>query len=83
MVLRPSCGTYKTTVREAMNAKVRMFPYIMPRHTGLFKGGNLVANIVVNMIEICEASIIVVLAREECLIELCWMRIGKRAANRE
>ena len=83
MVLRPSCGTYGTTVSEAMNAKVRMFPYIMPRHTRLFKDGNLVANIVVNTIEICEASIIVVLAREECLVELRWMRIGKRAANRE
>ena len=57
-----------------------MTAYIMPRHARLFKDRNLVACIVINTLEIRKACIIVVLARKECLVELCWMRIGKRTA---
>jgi hypothetical protein len=58
-----------------------MPPHILPRHARLFKDGNLVTGIVVNVFEICKACIIVVLPRKKCLVELRWMHVGKRAAT--
>jgi hypothetical protein len=55
-----------------------MGTHIMPWHTRRLKWRKGVAGILVNFMEVHDTSIVVVLAREECLIELSGVNISQR-----
>jgi len=49
----------------------------MPRHSGVVKGRQSVTGVIVNGLEIHDAGVIVILAREQGLGEIGWVHIGK------
>jgi hypothetical protein len=74
--------TYNTTAINSNKRKGKKEGYVMPRHTSTILNRQSIANIIVNVLEIHDTSVIVILTREQSLGKISWMDIRKRVSMR-
>ena len=52
--------------------------HIVPRHSWRFQGRDSASNVILDILEVHDASVVVILSREQRPLEPSWVNVGKR-----